>query len=63
MKSPSDPRRWAWLRVLIVGLGIWLPGVAGVLLTDRPHPGPRVFLVGSFLVPSALLFWVYAQIG
>lgn len=63
MKSPSDPRRWAWLRVLIVGLGIWLAGVAGVLLTDDPILVPGVFLVGSFLVPFALLFWVYAQIG
>jgi len=42
---------------------IWAGGVAAVVLTDNPILVPGVFLIGSFLVPFSLLFWVYEQIG
>ncbi len=55
--------RTAWLQILLWGLLIWAAGVAAVLLTQDPILVPGVFLTGSFLVPFALLFWVFERIG
>ena len=52
-----------WLHVLFAGLVIWIAGIAATAFTRDPVLIPGVFLVGSFLVPFSLLFWIFEESG
>jgi RsiW-degrading membrane proteinase PrsW (M82 family) len=50
--------RWAWLRVFLIGLVIWIAGIFLLAFTGDPNLIPFVVLWGSFLIPvSAVLFF------
>jgi RsiW-degrading membrane proteinase PrsW (M82 family) len=57
-----DERR-LWLWVLIVGATIWLGTAVVTGLTDIEHLIPNVVLLGSFLVPIALVLFALALRG
>lgn len=59
-RSRGVPR---WLWVLLIGAGLWLL-VAGVAIaTGNLIIAPEALLLGGFVVPAALLFWVLGQVG
>lgn len=47
-----------WWRVLLVGAVAWFGGIAAAAYTRDVVLLPGVFLLGSFLVPFALLVWL-----
>jgi RsiW-degrading membrane proteinase PrsW (M82 family) len=50
--------RWAWLRVFLIGLVIWVLGIFLLAWTGDPNLIPFVVLWGSFLIPvSSVLFF------
>jgi hypothetical protein len=48
----------SWWRVLLVGIFAWVGSATAAVFTRDPVLLPGVFIVGSFLVPFALLGWL-----
>lgn len=57
----TRPSGRVWVQVLLIGLLIWLAGIAVTEFTRDPILIPGVFLTGSFLVPFSLMLWVFGQ--
>ncbi len=53
----------SWLRVLVVGLAAWFIAIGITSFTQDQVLIPAVFLIGSFVVPFALLMWVLDRTG
>ena len=54
--------RDTWWRVLLVGAAAWVGGIAATAYTRDVVLLPGVFLIGSFLVPFALLIWLIEHV-
>lgn len=52
--------QWVW--VLIIGAGLWLITAAAAIATGNLIIAPEVLLLGGFVVPTALLFWILGQL-
>jgi protease PrsW len=50
-----------WLRILLVGLGLWLATVVVTFLTGNPNLIPTLVLLGSFLVPVTFVAWAFER--
>jgi RsiW-degrading membrane proteinase PrsW (M82 family) len=50
-----------WLRMFLVGLGLWLATVVVTLLTGNPNLIPTMVLLGSFLIPVTFVAWAYER--
>ncbi|MEE6259829.1 PrsW family intramembrane metalloprotease [Plantactinospora sonchi] len=57
---PVTPRR-QWLRIFLVGLGLWLATVLVIFLTGNPTLLPTLVLLGSFLVPVTFVAWAFQR--
>lgn len=56
----SPPRRGrGWLRVLLVGLGLFVASTMVMLLTGNLNLYPTVILIGNFLVPVVFVAFLY----
>ena len=53
--------RWAW--VLIIGVAMWLVTAAVAIGTHNQIIVPETLLLGGFVVPTALLFWILGELG
>jgi RsiW-degrading membrane proteinase PrsW (M82 family) len=47
----------SWLLVLVAGFGLWVASTLALIATEDDVLLPTVVLLGSFLVPVAVIFW------
>ncbi|HWK30245.1 MAG TPA: PrsW family glutamic-type intramembrane protease [Solirubrobacter sp.] len=52
-----------WPLVLVAGLALWVASAAVLALTEDEILLPTVVLVGSFVVPVAVIFWFFEHDG
>jgi protease PrsW len=55
------PQRRQWLRVLLVGLALWVATVLVTFLTKNVNLVPTIVLLGSFLVPVTFVMWAFGR--
>jgi RsiW-degrading membrane proteinase PrsW (M82 family) len=60
-EKPRRVRRRAWLRVLLIGLLLYVVGIGVLILTGNPNLFPTVVMVGNFLVPVAFVAFFYER--
>jgi RsiW-degrading membrane proteinase PrsW (M82 family) len=48
-----------WVRILVVGMGLWLASVLVTVLTANTNLVPTLILLGSFLLPVTFVSWVF----
>ncbi len=61
-KSPAQnpPRRGrSWIRVLLIGSGLFIIATIVMFLTGNPNLYPTVILIGNFLVPMVFVAFLY----
>ena len=51
-----------WLWVLIIGVVLWLVAAGVAIATQNIIIVPEVLMLGGFVVPTALLFWILERI-
>lgn len=56
-------RRWAWLGVLAVGLGLYVIVLRTMVRTQNPNFVPSLLLLGATVVPLAFLTFAQARTG
>jgi len=59
---PHNARSWSgrpWLRILVVGVALWLAAVVVTFLTGNPNLIPTLVLLGSFVVPVTFVAWAF----
>lgn len=52
------PNRWAWLVVLLVGVGLFLAVLRTLQATRNPNLVPALILLGAAVVPTAFVVFV-----
>src|SRR4029450_5927701 len=52
-----------WLRVLVVGLLLWVASVAVTFWTGNSNLVPTVILLGSFLVPVTFVVYAFERLA
>jgi RsiW-degrading membrane proteinase PrsW (M82 family) len=50
-----------WLRILLVGLVLWVATVVVIFVTGNPNLVPTLVLLGSFLVPVTFVSWAFER--
>jgi RsiW-degrading membrane proteinase PrsW (M82 family) len=60
MVAPARRTR-SWLRIFLIGLGLWLAAVVVLFATGNPNLVPTVVLLGSFLVPVSFVAWAFGR--
>jgi len=61
LELATHPRRGRWWRVLLVGLGLYLLGIAILFLTHNPVLFPTVAMLGSFMIPVTYVVFFYER--
>ena len=56
-------RRWSWLAVLIVGLGLYFLVLRTLVHTQNPNLIPAMILLGASVVPASFLTFAAARAG
>src|SRR5919206_3967871 len=61
MAAPHDPPRQglSWLKVLVIGLGLFVLTTIVMFLTGNPNLYPTVILIGNFLIPVVFVTFLY----
>jgi RsiW-degrading membrane proteinase PrsW (M82 family) len=54
-------RHRAWLRVLLIGLLLYVVGIVALILTGNPNLFPTVVMVGNFLGPVVFVAFFYER--
>jgi RsiW-degrading membrane proteinase PrsW (M82 family) len=54
-------RHLGWLRVLLIGLLLYVVGIVALVLTGNPNLFPTVVMMGNFLVPVAFVAFFYER--
>jgi RsiW-degrading membrane proteinase PrsW (M82 family) len=54
-------RHRSWLRVLLMGLLLYVVGIGVLILTGNPNLFPTVVMVGNFLVPVTFVAFFYER--
>jgi RsiW-degrading membrane proteinase PrsW (M82 family) len=55
------PGRRPWARLLFTGLALWIACLVVTLLTGNANLVPTLILLGSFVVPVAVMMWAYQR--
>jgi protease PrsW len=55
---PSRARRWAWLPVLLVGIGLFIAVQRALVITGNPTLVPSLLVLGALLVPVSFVVYV-----
>src|SRR2546421_7144598 len=56
----NPPRRGrSWIRVLLIGSGLFIIATIVMFLTGNPNLYPTVILIGNFLVPIVFVAFLY----
>jgi RsiW-degrading membrane proteinase PrsW (M82 family) len=59
--APAPRARRPWLRIFLVGLGLWAATVVILFITGNPNLIPTLVLLGSFLVPVTFVAWAFGR--
>ncbi len=59
--GPKKRGKFAWLRVLLLGIALFFASLAVLVFTGNPNLFPTVVLIGSFLVPIAYVAFFYER--
>ena len=60
LADQSQPHsRWGWLRVLLLGMGLFVVTTIVMFVTGNPNLYPTVILIGNFLVPIVFVTLLY----
>jgi RsiW-degrading membrane proteinase PrsW (M82 family) len=54
-------RKNSWLKVLLIGMLLYITGIAILVVTGNPNLFPTVVLLGSFMVPAAYVAFFYER--
>jgi RsiW-degrading membrane proteinase PrsW (M82 family) len=57
----ASERGAAWLRALLVGLGLYVVGIAVLILTGNPNLFPTVVMLGNFLIPVTYVVFFFER--
>src|SRR6266487_4990229 len=57
--QPAPHSPWGWLRVLLLGLVLFVITTIVMFVTGNPNLYPTVILVGNFLVPVVFVTFLY----
>lgn len=57
----QSKRKLSWLKVLLIGLLLYMLGIAVLVTTGNPTLFPTVVLLGSFMVPAAYVAFFYER--
>jgi RsiW-degrading membrane proteinase PrsW (M82 family) len=60
-KKCQRTRHLGWLRVLLIGLLLYVVGIVALVLTGNPNLFPTVVMLGNFLVPVAFVAYFYER--
>lgn len=55
---PTRARRWAWLPVLLVGIGLFIAVQRALVITGNPTLVPSLLVLGALLVPVSFVVYV-----
>ena len=55
---PTLARRWAWLPVLLVGIGLFIAIQQALVITGNPTLVPSLLVLGSLVVPVTFVVYV-----
>ncbi len=55
------PSRWAWLLVLLVGVGLFLAVLRTLQATDNPNLVPALIVLGAAVVPGSFVAFVASR--
>ncbi len=55
---PARARRWAWLPVLLVGIGLFIAVQQALVITGNPTLVPALLVLGALLVPVVFVVYV-----
>ncbi len=61
MGNPPKRGRFAWLRVLLLGIGLYIISLIVLVFTSNANLFPTVVLIGSFLVPISYVAFFYER--
>jgi RsiW-degrading membrane proteinase PrsW (M82 family) len=57
--QPASHATWGWLRVLLLGLSLFVVTTIVMFATGNPNLYPTVILIGNFLVPIVFVPFLY----
>ena len=57
--QPQPHSTWGWLRVLLLGMGLFIVTTIVMFVTGNPNLYPTVILIGNFLVPVVFVTLLY----
>jgi RsiW-degrading membrane proteinase PrsW (M82 family) len=55
---PARARRWAWLPVLLVGIGLFIAVQRALVISGNPTLVPSLLVLGSLLVPVSFVVYI-----
>ena len=55
---PARARRWAWLPVLLVGIGLFIAVQQALVITGNPTLVPSLLVLGALVVPVTFVVYV-----
>ncbi len=59
LDPPQPHSHWEWLRVLLLGMGLFIVTTLVMFTTGNPNLYPTVILIGNFLVPVVFVTLLY----
>jgi protease PrsW len=57
-RRPARARRWAWLPVLLVGIGLFIAVQRALVISGNPTLVPSLLVLGSLLVPVSFVVYI-----
>ncbi len=54
----ARPRRWAWLPVLLVGIGLFIGVQQALVITGNPTLVPTLLVLGTLVIPVSFVVYV-----
>lgn len=59
-RTHNPPRRgWSWVRVLLIGVVLFIATTVVLFVTGNPNLYPTVILIGNFLIPIVFVAFLY----
>ncbi|MFN2536198.1 MAG: PrsW family intramembrane metalloprotease [Pseudonocardiaceae bacterium] len=55
---PARARRWAWLPVLLVGIGLFIAVQQALVITGNPALVPSLLLLGALVIPVSFVVYI-----
>ena len=59
LDQPQPHSTWGWLRVLLLGMALFVVTTLVMFVTGNPNLYPTVILIGNFLIPIVFVALLY----